>query len=256
MYKVKLDQFEGPLDLLLFFIKRDELNIYDIPIAHITKEFLDYVRFIQQLDLEVAGEFIYTAAWLIQIKSKMMLPREPSDDDETVEDPRTELVQRLLEYKRFKEMAGELQDFELNETYVYKRLFFEGEHQLAADHFDPEMELTLKDITLWDLMLVYKRALQQMPKQTFHEIKKINVTIEDQVSFVKEWLATKERFAFTEILKSIPEKIVVVITFLAILEMTKLQQISLYITETLTDFYIVRKETPVEPVEGEISNYD
>jgi len=109
MYKVQLKNFEGPLDLLLFFIKRDELNIYDIPIYHITREFLDYIRLMEELDLEVASEFIYMASLLMSIKARMMLPHENEDEEELDEhDPRYELVQKLLEYKRYKEMAEKL----------------------------------------------------------------------------------------------------------------------------------------------------
>ena len=110
MYTIKLTDFEGPLDLLLFFIKRDELDIYDIPIAKITKEFLDYVHFMESLDLEVAGEFLVMAAELMQVKVRMLLPPEPGEEEE--EDPRANLVKRLVEYKRFKEMAGELSTLE------------------------------------------------------------------------------------------------------------------------------------------------
>ena len=111
MYKIKLEQFEGPLDLLLFFIKRDELNIYDIPIAKLTKEFLEYVNLIKILDLEVAGDFILMASTLMHIKVRMLLPREIDEKGEEI-DPRAELVRALLEYKRYKEMTEELSYFE------------------------------------------------------------------------------------------------------------------------------------------------
>lgn len=109
MYRVQLDQFEGPLDLLLFFIKRDELNIYDIPISRITSEFLDYIHFIREMDLELASDFIYMASFLLSIKARMMLPQVP-DEDGQVEDPRAELTAMLLEHKQFKEAAAELTD--------------------------------------------------------------------------------------------------------------------------------------------------
>src|SRR6056297_2793129 len=111
MYRVKLKNFEGPLDLLLFFIKRDELDIYNIPISYITEQFLEYIRLMEELDLDVASEFILMASMLMSIKAKMMLPKEDSDDDEMDEnDPRYALVQRLLEYKRYKEMAEKMSD--------------------------------------------------------------------------------------------------------------------------------------------------
>ena len=114
MYKIKLEHFEGPLDLLLFFIKRDELDIYDIPISKITKEFLDYVKIIQMLDLETAGDFILMASTLMHIKVRMLLPREINEKGEEI-DPRAELIAALLEYKRYKEMSEELAFLESNQ---------------------------------------------------------------------------------------------------------------------------------------------
>nr|NIR86196.1 segregation/condensation protein A [Candidatus Bathyarchaeota archaeon] len=110
MYRVQLKNFEGPLDLLLFFIKRDELDIYDIPISYITNQFLEYINLMEELDLDVASEFILMASMLMSIKAKMMLPQEESDEEFDEHDPRYELVQRLLEYKRYKEMAGKMED--------------------------------------------------------------------------------------------------------------------------------------------------
>src|SRR5512137_2804860 len=120
MYRVKLQEFEGPLDLLLFFIKRDELDIYDIPISRITKEFLNYIQMLQELDLEVAGDFIVMAAELMQIKVRMLLPREPGQDEE--DDPRADLVKRLLEYKRYKEASTVLSVLEGESGKLFYRM--------------------------------------------------------------------------------------------------------------------------------------
>ena len=120
MYKIKLDHFEGPLDLLLFFIKRDELNIYDIPISKITKEFLAYVNLIRTLDLETAGDFILMASTLMHIKARMLLPREIDEKGEEI-DPRADLIQALLEYKKYKEMSEELSFFETNQRKISYR---------------------------------------------------------------------------------------------------------------------------------------
>src|SRR3990172_8797775 len=145
-YRIKLQEFEGPLDLLLFFIKRDELDIYDIPISRITKEFLEYIHFMQELDLEVAGDFIVMAAELMQIKVRMLLPREPGEEEE--EDPRAELVRRLLEYKRYKEMTTYLSALETEQSKLYYRQGF---------HSDPkrltleDQEESLKNITMFNL---------------------------------------------------------------------------------------------------------
>lgn len=242
MYKVKIENFEGPLDLLLFFIKRDELNIYDIPITYITKEFLQYIHYIQKLDLEVAGEFIYMASYLLSIKSRMLLPKTETDSEIEEDDPRAELVRRLLEYRRFKEMSTDLEDLANNQSLRHSRRFFDADLKLVDQNNDQEIGVTLKDITLFDLMMVYKTAIANIPKRTFHEVTKISVSIDDQIDFVRNWVETKQRFAFTEMLQTIQEKIVIVVTFLAILELTKLQRITLLVNEDLSDFYVIRRD--------------
>lgn len=241
-YKVKLENFEGPLDLLLFFIKRDELNIYDIPINYITKEFLQYIHYIQKLDLEVAGEFIYMASYLLSIKAKMLLPKTEQENEVEEDDPRAELVRRLLEYKRFKEMATDLDDLALQQSRHFPRRFIDADLKLVDQNNDQEVGVTLKDITLFDLMMVYKTALANAPKKTYHHVTKISVTIDEQIGFVRQWLITKEKFAFTDMLETIEEKIVVVVTFLAILELTKLQVITLLVNDDLSNFYVIKRE--------------
>ncbi|MFP4528160.1 MAG: segregation and condensation protein A, partial [Candidatus Kapaibacterium sp.] len=127
MYNIKLPNFEGPFDLLLYFIKRDEINIYDIPIARITEEFLNYIRLMKIFDLELAGEFVLMAANLMYIKTQMLLPRYKDEEGEEIEDPRTQLVQRLLEYKQFKEASGEMAEMAEEQRYVYYREVFEAD---------------------------------------------------------------------------------------------------------------------------------
>ncbi|MDD8019183.1 MAG: segregation/condensation protein A, partial [Bacteroidota bacterium] len=137
MYRVKLTDFEGPLDLLLFFIKRDELDIYNIPISKITKEFLEYLQYLQELDLDIAGEFIVTAAELMQIKVQMLLPRPEGEEEEF--DPRAELVRRLLEYKRWKEMAEELERMQLRHRQMAYRGNFENDPKVMEAEEDENL---------------------------------------------------------------------------------------------------------------------
>src|SRR3990172_9158651 len=137
MYTIKLTDFEGPLDLLLFFIKRDELDIYDIPIAKITKEFLDYVHFMESLDLEVAGEFLVMTAELMQVKVRMLLPPEPGEEEE--QDPRANLVKRLVEYKRFKEVAVGMTKREEERRKVYSRGYFEADERIMMEDEDENL---------------------------------------------------------------------------------------------------------------------
>ncbi len=245
MYKVQLKNFEGPLDLLLFFIKRDELNIYDIPIYHITREFLDYIRLMEELDLEVASEFIYMASLLMSIKARMMLPHENEDEEELDEhDPRYELVQKLLEYKRYKEMAEKLTIIDEETRQKYFRGYFD------ADNVDKQATgEALKDVTIFDLMSAFRKVLSDIKKQnSFHRVEKVETTIEDQSEYVQNLLRERGRTSFREICTEVGTRIVIVVIFLAVLEMLKEQQINLFIESDPTDFYLDLK--PVEEIIG------
>jgi segregation and condensation protein A len=233
MYRVKLHTFEGPLDLLLFFIKRDELDIYDIPIARITKEFLDYIHFMQELDLEGAGEFILMAAELMQIKVKMLLPREAGEEGE--EDPRADLVRRLLEYKRYKEMAEKFSGYEDEARKLFYRQLFKADPK----YYVPEDE-TLKDVTLFDLASSFRYALEHIPKKTFHEVELINVTVEEQTEYINQFLDSHTECTFRELVGNMKERIRVVVTFVALLEMIRSRILGIRQEEPYQDFWIFR----------------
>ncbi|HRI48429.1 MAG TPA: segregation/condensation protein A, partial [Ignavibacteriaceae bacterium] len=179
MYKIRLDHFEGPLDLLLFFIKRDELNIYDIPISKITKEFLEYVNLIRMMDLEVAGDFILMASTLMHIKVRMLLPREVDDKGEEI-DPRADLIKALLEYKRYKEVSEEFSFLESTQRKVNIRGNFDGDVKESP----PEFDILLKNVTVFDLAKAFKKALEGIKKVVVHEIKKMPVSIDEQIEFI------------------------------------------------------------------------
>ncbi len=220
MYTVKLQDFEGPLDLLLFFIKRDELDIYDIPIARIAKEFSDYMHYMQELDLEIAGEFLVVAAELMQIKVKMLLPPEPGEEEDA--DPRTNLVQRLVEYKRYKEMAFEMKKLEEEQSKVSYR----GYHAMDARAYEEETnEDFIRDVTFFDLIASFKFAMDRIPKRMFHEIVKINVTVEEQIAFLEDFFSHRSEATFYEIVKDFRERIRIVVTFLALLEVIRSKKI-------------------------------
>jgi len=239
MYKVHLKNFEGPLDLLLFFIKRDELEIYDIPISHITREFLEYIRLMEELDLDVASEFIYMASMLMSIKARLMLPSDDEDEEELDEfDPRYELIQRLLEYKRYKEMAGKLTVID-EET---RQKYFRGYHE--AD--DVEKQATgeaLQDVTIFDLMGAFRKVLADIKKQNiYHRVEKVETTIEEQTDFLRSTLQKRGRISFRDLGREIGKRIIIVVTFLAVLEMLKEQEINLFIeNDDPTNFYIALK---------------
>lgn len=237
IYKIKLDQFEGPLDLLLFFIKRDELDIYDIPISKITKEFLEYVNLIKMLDLEIAGDFILMASTLMKIKVRMLLPREVDDKGEEI-DPRSELVQALLEYKRYKEVSEELSYMESNQRKLNFRGNFKEDFKVAP----PEFDTLLKNVTIFDLAKVFHLALDNMKPQITHEVKKINITIDEQIIYILNNLIQDAEVSFIKLVSNMHEKIRIVITFIALLELTKIGKIGLKISESFNDFLIYKIE--------------
>lgn len=239
MYRIKLTDFEGPLDLLLFFIKRDELDIYDIPIAKITKEFLEYLQYLEQLDLDVAGEFIVMAATLMQIKAQMLLPR-PDGEAEEEFDPRSELVRRLLEYKRWKEMAILLEKKQELMRKIAYRGNFENDPKIMIED---EEENLLRDVTLFDLIAAFQFAVNKMPRKHVHEINKLNVSLEEQTEFILGLFKDREQISFFEIIDAMTEKIRIVVTFLALLELIKSKIIAISQFELYSDISIVKLPT-------------
>jgi segregation and condensation protein A len=235
VYKIKLDQFEGPLDLLLFFIKRDELNIYDIPISKITKEFLDYVNLIKMLDLEVAGDFILMASTLMHIKVRMLLPREVDEKGEEI-DPRSELIQALLEYKKYKEMSEELSFFETSQ----RKINYRGNYFRSEKITPPDYEILLKNVTIFDLAKAIKRVLDGIKPEVFHEIRKINISVEEQISFIMSNLENETELHFLSLINEMREKIRIVITFVALLELTKMGMIGIKESPNFNDFVLFK----------------
>ena len=237
MFKVKLNQFEGPLDLLLFFIKRDELNIYDIPIARLTKEFLEYVNLIKILDLEVAGDFILMASTLMHIKVRMLLPRELDEKGEEI-DPRDELVKALLEYKRYKEMTEELSYFESNQ----RKKRFRGNFLEDIKQAPQEYDILLKNISIYDLAKSFKIAIEQLKDEPIHQVKKLNVSIDEQIQFIQQKIEEYQELHFFKLIEDLKEKIRIIVTFIALLEMIKAGRIIIKTTNIFNDFIISKKE--------------
>ncbi len=221
IYRVKTEIFEGPFDLLLFLIRKHEIDIYDIPIHDITNQFLEYIKLMKILDLEVAGEFIEMVASLMNIKARMLLPKPVLGDEDHVEDPRTELVQRLLEYKKFKEAASEMSEFEDHRRKMFSRKFF----LRPEDEKPSSTEEYLQNVTLFDLLLAFKKALDNMPKVTYHEVKKIEVTIEEQTDYILNLLDAQPNILFSEFIEKLKNRIVIIVTFLALLDLIKLRKI-------------------------------
>lgn len=237
-YKVKLNEFEGPLDLLLFFIKRDELDIYNIPISRITKEFLEYLHYMQELDLEVAGDFIVMAAELMQIKVRMLLPKAPGEEEE--EDPRAELVRRLLEYKRYKEASAVLQRLEEEQLKLHYRQGFHSDPKKVTLE---DQEESLKNITMFNLISAFKRVLDSAPKKIYHDIELLNVTIDEQMSYIADLMRLREEVGFFEMVSHMTEKVRIIVTVIAMLEMVKNRLIALR-PATHEDDFIIYKVHP------------
>lgn len=235
MYKIKLNQFEGPLDLLLFFIKRDELNIYDIPISKITKEFLEYVNLIKMLDLESAGEFILMASTLMHIKVRMLLPKEIDEKGNEI-DPRADLVKALLEYKRYKEVAEELSILESEQ----RKITFRGYYDTDEKEYQPELKTLLRNITIFDLAKAFKKSIDSVQKEIFHEVIKIPVTIDEQMEFILNKLNEFKNIHFITLINEMKEKIRIVVTFVALLELVKMGKIGINSTFEFNDFIIYK----------------
>ncbi|OHE56104.1 MAG: hypothetical protein A2Z47_14590 [Thermodesulfovibrio sp. RBG_19FT_COMBO_42_12] len=209
-YNIKIPAFEGPFDLLLHLIKENKIDIYDIPIALITGQYLQYIEMMKDLDLEIAGEFLVMAATLIHIKSRMLLPPDEEIPSEGQEDPRRELVQRLLEYQTFKEAALSLKKREDDWMKVFcKEPVSDGE------------EISLFDISFFDLLDAFKRLLDKAPPDVV-SITKETLTVKDRMSVIMEMLEGKEVIRFEEIFKEGITKIQLIVTFIALLELIKL----------------------------------
>jgi segregation and condensation protein A len=209
-YPVKLDSFQGPLDLLLYLIRQEKIDIYDIPIAQITRQYLEYIEMMEKLDLELAGEFILMAATLIRIKVKLLLPPVPGEE----EDPRIELVQALLEHERFQKAASDLASLEQRQASFHSRADFS-----FLPLAEPVVELKLP--TLFDLLTTYKSLLEKQTKEIVHAVELPQVSLEERIEHVLSLLEDHQRVGFEELCQDVPLKIYAIVTLLALLELTR-----------------------------------
>ncbi len=239
MFRISLDEFEGPLDLLLFFIRRDELDIYNIPISRITGDFIAHIRTMQSLNLEVAAEFIYMASMLMSIKARMLLPRqEPESSDDGEFDPRTELVRRLLEYKRIKEGAADLELLAIQRERMFPAGLFEEFEPEVID----EMDEPVNRPTLYHLMVAYQSVMDSMPKVRMQNVTEAPVTVEQQSALILGRLADRVQVSFSSLFEQHREAIVLVVTFLAVLELCRNRRISVIVKEGVNDFWISQRD--------------
>jgi len=222
---------------LLFLIKKEEIDIYDIPIAKITEQFLAYVEIIQLLDLEAASDFILMAATLMRIKAQLLLPRmSEGEEEEEFGDPRQELVQRLLEYKRFKEVAEDLAVKEDVAARLYPRGSFKFE-----EGWDEEI-LTSSEVSLFDLVAAFRSMVDRAPKITVHQVQLITVTLEERISYVERVVYERIEVRFHELFLDGEDKIVWIVTFIAILELIRSRTISARQDEPFAEIYLTKAD--------------
>lgn len=253
-FEIKLPLFEGPFDLLLFFIERDELDIYDIPIAKITEDFLTYVHQMEHLNIEVASEFILVAATLMRIKSKMLLPRPQLDEQGNEIDPREELVKHLLEYKKYKSVVETFHKMEEAELMKEKRGNIIKELKSLAEVTNVEAEL--QDVTVFKLMTVFEKVIKRFhaeKNKPVHQVIQFPYTIADQKKYVIDEVARIGRLSFVDLVQAFPTRIGLIFNFLAILEMLAMQQIGIQIGEGYNNFWVTSVENSEvnTPAEGE-----
>jgi len=220
-YKVSLEVFEGPLDLLLYLIKKDEVDIYDIPIGRITTQYMEYLELMKILNLEIAGDFIVMAATLMVIKSRLLLPDEargPVEEDDE-DDPRWDLVRQLVEYKKFKDAAGFLEHLEAVQENVFLR---EGEHvELGA-----RPEIGMQDVSIFDLISALNQALDRVPKEELNEIFAEQYTVSEKVDYLLDATKNGKPLTLGRLFRGMRSRHEIVCTFLAVLELIKLNRLA------------------------------
>ena len=241
-YKVKLEIFEGPLDLLLYLIKEEALNIYDIPITRITEQYLEYLNLMEELDLDVAGEFLVMAATLMHIKSRMLLPPDP-DSIETEElDPRAELVKRLLAYKAFKEASEKLRGFEFERAKLFTRTGVEPEVN--------ENDLSLVEVSLFELLAAFTKVLRGIPTDVIHEVTKDEYTVAEKIHHIFHVLSKSASVRFSDLFSGQRYKGEIIATFLALLELARLREILVRQDKHFDEIEISRNPQRMQPVQG------
>lgn len=242
-FEIKLPLFEGPFDLMLFFIERDELDIYDIPISKITNDFLDYVHHLEKMEIEVASDFILFAATLMKIKSRMLLPRPELNERGEEIDPREELIRNLLEYKKYKSVIEDLAQLEANRLSKEKRGNLAKELLELSKNEDVEAEM--QHVDLYKLLKVFQKCMARLASrvdETKHTVIQYPYTIEQQKDFVLQKISFKKQVPFEEFIHYNPEKIFVIYTFLAILELLQLSLVTIIIGEGYNNFWVEKTE--------------
>ncbi len=238
-YTIKLPQFEGPFDLLLFFIERDELDINDIPITKITDDFLIYIHQAEEMNIDLASEFVLVAATLCRIKAKMLIPRKEVDEEGNEIDPREELVQRLMEYKRYKSVLEEMRQLEELRSKQNPRGNISEELSKIATKALVDSEL--ESVTLFKLLRTFERMMQQFEEskpRKVHEIAQYSYTIEEEQTAILSKVKKGKKAKFQEVFQECKNRIHAIVTFLAMLELLNMEQLQITIGEGFNNFWV------------------
>ncbi len=235
-YKLQLEKFEGPLDLLLYLIKKNDIDICDIPIATITDQYMAYIATMKLLNLEVVGDFLVMAATLMQIKSKMLLPPDPLANPEEIEDPRSELVRRLQEYQQFKQVAEGLKEKEIFRQSLFSRLVDEE----AMNQIKEDSKEIFIEASLFDLISAFNEAIRKIPEKQPYEVDEDQFTVEGQIHGILHRLVEFPKISLRELFNKASCKMEVICTFVAILELVRLKEIVAFQRRAFEDIEITR----------------
>ncbi len=240
-YEVKLEAFTGPMDLLLHLIRKQKVNIYDIPIALIARQYLEYLSLMKTLNLSLAGEFLVMASTLLYIKSRTLLPKEEKieAEDEEVIDPRSELVRQLIEYERFKDAAGSL--------VVRERIWqasFTRDPLPVPKASEAEEDVWTEDLQLFDLLSALQGVLDQAPSDTYVEVSRENWTIEERIQVVMERLETEVAIPFEDLFEKQWSRPIIIVTFLGLLELVRMNLVRLFQEEWFGTIHVTRRFVP------------
>ena len=216
MFNVKLENFEGPLDLLLYFIKRDKIDIYDIPIAKITSEYIDVINAAKKLDVSIAGEFLFMASLLLRLKTRMLLPRHHDEEGLDIEDPRISLVDQLLQYKNFKNIAHQLKGIHQDN----KDLFYRPNDKIPFQKRLNPADF-LKEVSLFDISKIFQTAIDNTPNDSSFTIVKETISLQEQKQFIVSNFKSKKIISLASLIKKLESKLEIIVTFLAVLDMIK-----------------------------------
>jgi segregation and condensation protein A len=245
-YLVKMDMFEGPLDLLLYLVQKSEMDIVHLSVSRITTQYLDYLQMMKDLNIEVAGEYLYMASVLIRLKSREMLPRDERarEDEQAREEDgiynREELIRQLCEYKKYKEAAGKLRAYENQHRDTFGRGHSEPTQEIAAD----DAPVLSGDVGLYDIMQAFQRVLQKSrTAEPVYRVAREEYTVYSRIESLWEVLVQKPRVRFTQLFTKDSEPLFVVVTFMAILELAKMQRISFMQKDRFSEIYVYARDT-------------